>query len=160
MRSPLTPIRVVALAALALVAGVALGQQLTSRSLGGSETWQVGLGGPGGTSQFVTSAQFRNSQGVTNTAATTGTLTFTTSTASVVWTAASGGAQTINLPPLPFDGEIFEIINGTAGAFTTGSVVATTDGSTVDVTAIGALAAHSSLEWRFVLATNTWYKMR
>jgi hypothetical protein len=148
-----------ALVALAFGSGLAIGQQLTSRSLTGNETWQVAIGGPGGTSQFVTSAQFRNSQGVATTALTTGTLsTLTNTTASLISTVASV-SLTVNLPALPFDGEIFEWINGTAGAFTAGTVAAT-DGSTVNITAAGAVAANASVEWRYVLATNTWYKMR
>jgi hypothetical protein len=143
----------------AFASGWALGQALTSRSLTGLETWQVGLGGPGGPSQFVTSAQFRNSQGVATTALTSGTLsTLTTTTASLISTAASV-SLTVNLPALPFDGEIFEWINGTGGAFTAGTVAAT-DGSTINVTAAGAVAANASVEWRYVLSTNTWYKMR
>jgi hypothetical protein len=148
------------IAASAGLAGYVYGQALTSRSLTGLETWSVALGGPGGSSQFITTAQTRNSQGVITTAQTTGTLSpvLTTSTASLVSTTASV-SLTVQLPPQPFDGEIFEWVNGTAGAFTAGTVAAT-DGSTIDVTAAGAVASHASVEWRYVLATNTWYKMR
>jgi hypothetical protein len=146
----------------AFASGWAFGQALTSRSLTGLETWAVAIGGPQGPSQFVTSAQFRNSQGVTTTAATTGTLsTLTSTTATLISTAAAGGAMVVNLPALPFDGEIFEWVNGAAGAFTTGNTVATTDGSTIQGSnATGALAAASSIEFRYVLSTNTWYKLR
>lgn len=150
----------VAIATFAFAAGV-YAQQLTSRSLTGNETWSVALGGPQGTSQFVTSAQMRNAQGVTTTALTTGTLVLTTATATLISTTAAGGTLVVDLPPLPFDGEIFEWVNGTAGAFTTGNTVATTDGSTiVGSNATGALAASASIEFRYVLSTNSWYKLR
>jgi hypothetical protein len=152
----------VAGAALAALASLAVAQQLTTRSLTGLETWQVGLGGPGGTSQFITTGQMRNSQGVAVTAVTTGTLsTLTNTTATLISTAAAGGTMVVNLPVLPWDGEIFEWCNGAAGAFTTGNTVATTDGSTIQGSnATGALAAASSIEFRYVLSTNTWYKVR
>lgn len=146
-----------------LAAGYAIGQQLSFRSLTGNEiiTAELGIGGG---SFFLPVSEARNAQGVLNNAVTTGTLTMTTGTASLIFTAASGGAQTINMPPTPWDGEIFEICNGTAAAFTTGSVVAATDGASfaggATPTAIGALAAGTSIEWRFVQATNTWYRMR
>lgn len=147
----------------ALATGLALAQisGLTSRTLGGLEAWSVGVGGPGGPSFFVTSAQMRNSQGVGTTATTSGTITSaaSTSVASLVFTTASVSA-TVNLPPTPYDGEIFEIINGTAGAFTQ-CTVAVTDGSTiVGAATTGALAASASAEWRYVLSTNSWYRMR
>jgi hypothetical protein len=110
---------------------------------------------------FITTAQSRNSQGVLNTAQTTGTLVTTTNTATLISTTAAAGTLVVDLPPLPFDGEIFEWANGTAGAFTTGNTVAVTDGSTiVGSNATGALAASASIEFRYILATNSWYKVR
>ena len=140
-----------------------LAQAITSRSLTGLEAWQVGTGGPGGPSIFVTSAQMRNSQGTITTAQTSGTLSpvLTTSTASLISTAAAGGTVVVQLPPSPFDGEIFEWVNGSAGAFTTGNTVTTTDGSTIQGSnATLALAAAASIEFRYSLTTNTWYKLR
>lgn len=133
---------------------------LTSRTLTGNEAWPVGIGGPQGPSIFVTTAQIRNSQGPTTTASTSGTLsTLTTSTASLVFTAASV-STTVNLPATPYDGEIFEVINGSGGAFTQ-CTVAATDGSTiVNGATTGALAAGASAEWRYVLSTTSWYRMR
>lgn len=146
------------IAALGFIVGV-VAQPITSRTLTGNETWQVGIGGPGGPSIFLTTAQTRNSQGVLTTALATGTLSLTTATASLVSTTAST-SLTVNLPPQPYDGEIFEWINGAAGAFTAGTV-AVTDGSTIQgSTAAGTLAAAASIEFRYVLSTNTWYKLR
>ena len=148
---------------LAVAATAVLAQAITSRSLTGLEAWQVGTGGPGGPSIFVTSAQMRNSQGTITTAQTSGTLSpvLTTSTASLISTAAAGGTVVVQLPPSPFDGEIFEWVNGSAGAFTTGNTVTTTDGSTIQGSnATLALAAASSIEFRYSIGTNTWYKLR
>lgn len=147
------------IAALAFSSGL-FAQSLTSRTLTGLEAWSVGTGGPGGPSIFVTAAQIRNSQGTATTALTTGTLsTLTTSTASLISTAASV-SLTVNLPATPYDGEIFEWVNGSAGAFTAGTI-AVTDGSTIQgSSAAGTLAAGASIEFRYVLATNTWYKLR
>ena len=149
---------------LAFMAGMciyALGQAITSRTLTGNETWSISIGGPGGSSIFVTTSQVRNAQGVTTTATTTGTLVTTTNTATLISTAAAGGSMVVDLPPLPFDGEIFEWVNGAAGAFTTGNTVATTDGSTIQGSnATLALAAAASIEFRYSISTNTWYKLR
>ncbi len=66
----------------------------------------------------------------------------------------------MNLPPLPYDGEIFEIINGSGGAFTQCTVAATDGATIVNTATTGALAAGASTEWRYVLATTSWYRMR
>jgi hypothetical protein len=146
---------------LAGAAGYVFGQAISSRTLTGNEAWQVAIGGPGGSSIFTTIAQARNAQGVTTTATTSGTLVMTTNTATLISTAAAGGAMVVDLPPTPFDGEIFEWVNGSAGAFTTGNTVATTDGSTIQGSnATLALAAASSIEFRYSIGTNTWYKLR
>jgi hypothetical protein len=161
MRSPSLALGV-ALGILAGVGGLSLAQQITSRTLTGQEVVVAAVGGPGGPSIFVPMSQSRNSQGVQTTALTTGTLVLTNqSPATLISTAAAGGTLVVDLPPTPWDGEIFEWVNGTAGAFTTGNTVATTDGSTiVGSNATGALAASASIEFRYVLATNSWYKLR
>ncbi len=148
--------------ALAFAGGYALAQTtITSRTLTGSETWSIASGGPGGTSFFTTTAQMRNSTGVITTALTSGTLsTLTNTTASTVISTVASVSLTVNLPATPWDGEIFEWCNGTAGAFTAGTI-AVTDGSTiVGSTATGALAASASVEYRYVQSTNSWYKVR
>jgi len=142
-------------------AGGLWAQQLTSRTLTGSEVVVAEIGGPGGGSLFVTTAQIRNATGVVTTALTTGTLsTLTNTSASTLISTVASVSLTVNLPATPWDGEIFEWCNGTAGAFTAGTV-AVTDGSTiVGTTAVGALAASASVEYRYVQATNSWYKVR
>jgi len=154
--------------AAALLFGVVAGlaQQLTSRTLSGSEVIlaQVGIGGTG---LYIPTGQMRNAQGVVTTALTTGTLSTLTNlnAATLISTAACGGTLTVNLPANPWDGEIFEWSNGTAAtAFTTGCVVAATDGATITggagANAVTTLAAGSSAEWRYVQSTNTWYRVR
>lgn len=153
-----------ALVALAFIAG-AIAQQLTSRTLTGGEVVVVELGGPGGGSQFATVAQLRNATGVCTTALTTGTLsTITNTSCSTLVSTVASVSLTVNLPAIPWDGEIFEWVNGTAGTAFTAGTVASTDGSAIagsaTPTATGALAAGASTEWRYVLATNTWYRVR
>lgn len=150
-----------ALVALAFAGGIASAQLITSRSLTGSEVVSMATGGPGGPSIFVPSAQLRNSTGVATTALTTGTLSTLTNTfGSTLISTTASVSLTVNLPANPWDGEIFEWVNGTAGAFTAGTI-AVTDGSTiVGSTATGALAASASVEFRYVLSTNSWYKVR
>lgn len=152
----------VVIAALAFASGL-WAQQLTSRSLTGLETWQVGTGGPGGPSIFATMAQVRNATGVATTALTSGTLsTLTNTTASTLISTTASVSLTVNLPATPWDGEIFEWVNGsTIGAAFTAGTVAVTDGSTIlNGTTTGAMTAGTSAEWRYALSTNTWYKIR
>ena len=147
-----------AVIALAFAGGLAA-QQLASRTLTGNEVVVAAIGGPGGPSQFVPIAEFRNAQGVTTTSATTGTVTMPITSATLISTAASVSV-TVNLPATPYDGQIFEWVNGSAGAFTAGTV-AVTDGSTIQgSSAAGTLAAAASIEFRYVQSTNTWYKIR
>jgi hypothetical protein len=137
-------------------------------SFNGGETWVIQLQGPGGSSEYTTTGMVRNTVGAVTTSATSGTVTWPGSSSlnsagaqyrDVITTAACGGTATFNLPAKPFDGQIVEIINGSGSAYTTGCVVATTDGSTIQGTAaLGTLAAAAHVEYIYVLATNTWYK--
>jgi hypothetical protein len=135
-------------------------QNLSTSTLTGNEAWVAGIGGPQGpVSFFLTTAQMRNSTGILTTATTSGTIVTTTNTSNLVFTTAAAGV-TVDLPPNPYDGEIFEVVNGSAGAFTGTNVVASTDGSTVNAATIGTLGANASKEWRYAASTNTWYLMR
>jgi hypothetical protein len=151
------------LLALALVAlaAFAAAQTLGSRSLTGNEVVQVAVGGPGGTSIFVPTAQLRGGSNPVTTAQTTGTLSpvLTNAVGLLVSTAASTSV-TVQLPPQPYDGQAFVWVNGSAGAFTAGTL-ATADGSAIQgSTAAGTLAAGASVQYVYVLSTNTWYKAR
>jgi hypothetical protein len=148
-------------AALAALAATALWAQssLTNRTMSGNEVVSMAQSGPGGASIFVPSSQLRNSQGVTLTALTTGTLVTTTATASLISTVSSASLA-VTLPPLPWDGEIFEWVNGSAGAFT-GATVAVSDGSTlVNNSSFATLATGASIEFRYALTTTSWYRIR
>jgi hypothetical protein len=153
-------------AAILAFAGIVVAQQnLSNRTMSGHEVVTISQSGPGGASLYAETSQFRNSQGVAIQASGAGNFIISITTATTIFTAASGGAQTVTLPPLPYDGQIVEITNGTAAtAFTTGSVVNTSDGSTItggaSATALGTLAAGASAEWRYSLANNVWYRMR
>ena len=135
--------------------------QLGSRSLTGNEVVEVAVGGPGGTAIFVPTAQLRGGSNPVTTAQTTGTLSpvLTNAVGLLVSTAASTSV-TVQLPPQPYDGQAFVWVNGSAGAFTAGTL-ATADGSAIQgSTAAGTLAAGASVQYVYVLSTNTWYKAR
>ena len=150
----------------AVIPALALGcyafaQPIVPRTLSGNEVVNGSLG-PGGSSIVIAMPQLRGAATPTTTATTSGTLsTLTNATSLLISTTAAGGAMTVNLPASPFDGQSFTWSNGSAGAFTTGNVVATTDGSTiVGSTATGALALGASIQFVYVVATNSWYKVR
>ena len=133
--------------------------QLFNRSMSGNEVVSMAQGGPGGPSIFVPSSQLRNSTGMTTTALTSGTLVLGVTTGTLVSTAASASLA-VSLPPLPYDGEIFEWVNGSGGAFT-GATVTTSDGATlVNNTTFATLAAGASVEFRYALSTTSWYRVR
>ena len=149
-------------AVIAALAGTVLwAQPLANRNLSGNEVIVAAQGGPGGPSIFIPTSQLRGGSNPVTTASTTGTLSpaLTNTTGLLVSTAASA-SLTVQLPPTPWDGQAFVWVNGSAGAFTAGTV-ATSDGSTiVGSTAAGTLAAGSSIQYVYVLATNSWYKAR
>ena len=143
-----------------LCLAAAWAQPLTSQSLTGNEVLVIAIGGPGGPSIFTSVSQMRNAQGVTTTALATGTLTLTNLTATLVTTAQVTGALTLNTPTLPWDGAIFELANG-SGSNNTATVTLTATGAqTVNAGAVATQANQSSAEWRYVLSTNTWYRVR
>jgi hypothetical protein len=148
------------LSALAFVGWLAAQPAITSQTLTGLEAWPVAIGGPGGPSIFVTSGQIRNSQGVSTTALATGTISLANTTATLITTAIVSGALTVNTPTLPFDGEILEIANG-SGSNNTATITLTASGTqTVNGGAVATQASQASAEWRYVLATTTWYRLR
>lgn len=147
------------IAAPAFTAGV-WAQQLTSNTITGLETWQAGTGGPGGPSIFLTTGQVQNSQGVGTTAAVSGTINIPNTQADLITTAAVTGAMTVNAPANPWNGEIFELINGSGSANTATVTFTAASGQTVNGGAVATQANQSSAEWRYVLATNTWYRLR
>ena len=141
-------------------AGVAFGQAITSQTLTGNEVVTAAQGGPGGSGLFVPVSQLRNAQGVATTALTTGTFALTGNIATLLTTAVVSGALTITTPALPWDGEIFELANGSGGNNTATVTLTATGSQTVTGGAVATQANQTSTEWRYVLATNTWYRIR
>jgi hypothetical protein len=77
---------------------------------------------------------------------------------------AQPSAATISLPASPVpDGDMVEIVNGTASAFATNTVTLapntgqTLVGGSITLTTLGAGA---SVELQYSLANNTWYRLR
>lgn len=154
-----------ALAALTFTAGALWAQQLVPTSFNGSESWSVALQGPGGTSEFVNTSMVRNSTGVLlSTLAAPLTLPSNpASVANLCITAQPASGANITLPAVPFDGQIFEAINCTTGAFATNvfSIVPAAGQTLLGGNiALTTLAAGTSRELRYALSTNTWYPLR
>jgi predicted acylesterase/phospholipase RssA len=148
-----------AVLALAFIGGLWAQTSLTNRSMSGNEVVSMAQGGPGGPSLFVAASQLRNATGMTTTALTSGTLVLNNTTGTLVSTAASASLA-VTLPPLPWDGEIFEWVNGSGAAFT-GATVTVSDGATlVNNASFATLAAGASVEFRYALATTSWYRVR
>lgn len=148
--------------ALALGLGISWGQgQLISTTLNGNETWVMALGGPGGPSLFTNSAQMRTSQGVSVIAATSGSVQLGNNIADVIFGATVSGALTVSSPSIPWDGEIFEMINGSGSNNTaTATFTAANASQTVVAGGIATLANQSSAEWRYSQASATWFRLR
>jgi hypothetical protein len=148
--------------ALGLGIGFAVGQStLISTTLNGNETWVVALGGPGGPSLFTNSAQMRTSQGVSVIAATSGSVQLGNNIADIIFGATVSGALTVSSPSIPWDGEIFEMINGSGSNNTATATFAGFNASqTVVAGGVAALANQSSAEWRYSQASATWFRLR
>jgi predicted outer membrane repeat protein len=146
--------------ALAFAGGVAVSQQLSFTSLTGNEVLTAELGGPGGTGIFVPVSELRNAQGVQLTALTTGALTIPVTTATLITTAVVSGALAVTAPPVPWDGQIFEIANGSGSANTATVTFTANTGQTVNGGAVATQASQGSAEWRYVQSTTTWYRLR
>lgn len=145
-----------------LLAGLALAQQLSSVTLTGNEVLEASTGGPGGSGIFIPVSELRNAQGVRTSPG--GAINITlpdNNSATIVYTAAITGASAVTTPPAPWDGQILEIVNGTAATANTGTITVTANtGQTVVNGAVAALAASTSAEWRYNFATTTWYRLR
>lgn len=109
---------------------------------------------------YVSINQVRNSTGYQLTASTTGTVTTTTATDNLIFTAAAT-TVTVNLPPSPEDSAIFSLNNGTSSNFVGTITVATTDGSTIanGATAVN-LGSAGSQEWQYTAPGKLWYRLR
>ncbi len=147
-----------AFAALLGIGGL-LAQSLSPLSLTGTESWVASIGGPQGNSIFLTVSEIRNTTGYVNTTVATGNLLANTNGARYFFTAALTGAVTLTTPAQPFDGELLEIINGTASNFTQSITLTANTGQTVNVGAV-TLNAASSAEWQYITPSLTWFRLR
>ena len=120
--------------------------------------------GAGGPSLFVPVAELRNATGYLTTTTATGTTPAATTSgnlaARVLYTAALSGGVTHNTPTAPFDGQMLEIVNGTGSAFTQTITLTASAGQTVNSGAVATLAAGSSAEWMYIVASTTWFRVR
>jgi hypothetical protein len=148
-----------AFAALAFTAG-AIAQSVATFSLTGNEVVSMAIGGPGGSSIFVPSAELRGTSGYLTTAQTSGSISLTNVTNRLVTTAVVSGALAVNAPATPFDGENFELVNASSGANTATVTFTAASGQTVTSGAIATQAQNASAEWMYVAATSTWIRMR
>ncbi len=121
--------------------------------------------GVGGLSAFVAVDTIRNSTSYlaqAGGASISGTYQIPNGVARLIIT-SQPNAATIQLPLSPTDGQCCEVINGTAGAFSTNVVTInvaagpTLVGGAVTIT---TLAAGTSIEFQYSLANNTWYRVR
>jgi peroxiredoxin len=148
-------------AAIAALITYAVAQPITSQILTGLETWSISIGGPGGPSIFTTTAQMRNATGYSlQTSATASPIQATTLATRYIWNITVTGAVVLNAPANPFDGEMLEVVNDGAGAFTGAVTLTAAAGQTVVSGSTGALAQNGSTEWQYVTSTLTWYRLR
>jgi len=149
----------VVIAALAFI-GWAWSQQLTSLTLTGNETWQVGIGGPGGSSIFTTTGQVRGTAGYVTSALASGAITMSVNQNRLVTTAQVTGALAVTAPSAPWDGENFELVNASGSNNTATVTFTAAAGQTVNGGAVATQANQTSAEWMYILATTTWVRMR
>ena len=147
--------------ALALGLGISWGQQLISTTLNGNEVAVFALGGPGGPSIFVPTAELRNAQGVSVIAATSGSVQINGNIATLITGAQITGALTVSSTAVPWDGEIFELLNGSS-ATNTAIVTFTAANASQTVLAGGVTnqVGNTSREWRYSQASATWFGVR
>jgi hypothetical protein len=137
---------------------------LTLPNLTGNETMECSIGGQQGTSAFIVMNTVRNTTGYVAIAgaSVTGTVTIPAGCNRYIITSQPSVA-TIQLPTAPSDGQMCEVVNGTAAAFATNAVTVnvaagpTLVGGAVTVT---TLAAGASVEFQYSLALNTWFRLR
>jgi len=154
----------VVIAALAFIGGLYAQVGITSTTLTGNEVAVFAVGGPGGPSLFIPVAELRNATGYLTTTTATGTTPAATTSgnlaARILYTAALSGGVTHNSPTAPFDGQMLEIVNGTGSNFTQTITLTASAGQTVNSGAVATLAAGSSAEWMYVVASTTWFRVR
>ena len=152
-----------------LIPGAALAQaQLGYKTFLGTETIEMTTGGPGGQSFYATVTQLRNTTGYQLLAAATGTIAPSAAVDNLLINTQPTGTTTINTPlnssTLPLsDAQLFAVCNVTGSAWSTNTVtLAAAAGQTISggSVTITTLAAHTCVEFQYVLSTTTWYQIR
>jgi hypothetical protein len=119
-------------------------------------------GGLGGGQAQVDVNNMRNTTGYLISSATTGTVTLARANNRAIFIAALTGNITLNVPPNPPDGQMFEIVNGTTASFGANTITPTsTDGSTfVNGGAITLTTPGGSVEFQYTIGSKVWYRLR
>jgi hypothetical protein len=147
--------------ALGLYAPASFAQSLTP-GITGNECWNAGNGPGGPSAGFMCSYLLRNSEGYTVLGGSIGVTPFTNLVGSVNVN-AQPSATTYVTPTNPFDGEVFQICNVTAAAWSTNVVTLTpATGSTINggnIT-LTTLAANTCVQVQYQLSSTTWFRTR
>lgn len=150
-----------AIAALTFGAG-ALAQVtgLFPTSFLGTETLELSVGGPGGTSEYATVSMLRNTNAITVvTGSGSATTAMTTNQSLLMWHSTAPTTWTITLPASPFDGQVAQI--GTDTTLTSLVTVQAASGQSLSATYNSqTLTAKTSVEFQYAASTTTWYQMR
>jgi len=145
----------------ALATTLAIGQQLTPSGLSGNETWSVSIGGPGGSSTFVTTNHMRNTQSIVLNSTATGAVQAPANIVGTIFTAALSGAVTFTAPTNPYDGQKVAVTNGTTAAFTQTITMTAAGGQTVvNGAACATLAVGNTCAWIYNAANTSWYRIQ
>ena len=95
------------LAVIAIGLGYAIAQNVQQQLLG-TEAWQVGVGGPGGSGVYTNTSALRGGRNYVMLSAATYTTTISANIEHVIITGV-GGTIALSLPNAPFDGQIVQI---------------------------------------------------
>jgi hypothetical protein len=163
---------VLAIAGYLLGVGVAITQQQIAAGISGAEVVVIQQGGPGGSSIYTTTGRLTSGPAYAYFAAfpssfTIGTLSGTVNTAPIVTGGAlninaANTAQTFTLPPTAslIDGEVINVCNVTAAAWTTNAVavVANSNQTLVGSGTLTTLAASTCAGFQWVASIATWFR--
>lgn len=156
---------ILALAGVAAFAGgVAAQQFLTVTNYTGLESWNCGLGGPGGPSVFCTSGEMRNAAGTTLIVNQPVTFNASQLYTDYVLTTQITVASTLISPQIPFDGQLLEIVNGSGSNNTAVITLTQNPAASTSQTVIQGnsfnIQSGSSIAWRWSATSNTWFRLR
>jgi hypothetical protein len=157
-------------AVIAALSGAVLAQtKLGYNTWNGVETWDIGIGSPGGSSAYITLSQVRNTTGKQLLGSASGTIAPTTNVDNLLVNAQPAASTTINTPigtganPPLTDAELFAVCNVTGSAWATNTTTLTAaagqsiNGGSITLT---TLASHTCVELQYDLPSTTWYQVR